>query len=328
MPELPEVETIVRDLRGVVVGQRVEGFASEWWRLTEPEPAALLGQRLAGATVTGVRRRGKLAVLDLDTGESLVISLRMSGQLVFRRHGEDGDGRHVRARIRFAGGDELVFSDQRKFGRMALVPSQAVSEALLVGRPAKGTPLHARLGPEPLSRSFTPARFATMLRARRRAQLKPLLLDQAFLAGVGNIYANEALFRARLHPLRRAGALRPADVAALHAALGATLRRAIRLRGSTIDDYRDGFGREGRMQREFLVHGRTGEPCPSCGRPIRKTYVGGRGTYWCATCQRAPRAATGKRIAVPRALSAMRRRRPAAIARPRGSTGSSRVAAP
>ena len=306
MPELPEVETIVRDLRRLVVGKRIAGFVSEWPRLTEPEPPSLVAERLIGARIIGTRRRGKFAVLDLDTGESLVISLRMTGQLLSRDAGAPQD-RFVRARISFADGGELRFADIRKFGRFLLVPSDRIVEPRDAEGRRDGAPLHERLGPEPLSRSFTVERLAGMLGARPRAQLKPLLLDQTFIAGIGNIYANEALFRARVHPLRRAGELSPTQVRSLHQGIRDALRRGVSLRGASIDDYRDARGRKGRMHREFLAHGREGEPCPRCGRPIRKSYVGGRGTYWCASCQRAPRrrSVTSRRTA---------RRRPGARA--------------
>lgn len=285
MPELPEVETIVRGLRRLVVGERIVSFQADWPGVTGEEPADLVGARLDGARIERTRRRGKLAVLDLDTGESLVISLRMTGKLLVRRAGAAEDP-YTRGRFRFESGKELRFADTRKFGRILLVPTTSVRDTPAEG-PRIGA-LHERLGIEPLTRAFTPERFAALLRARRRSRLKPLLLDQEFVAGIGNIYANEALYRSRIHPLRIAGSLRPEQQRALHEAIRLTLRRAISLRGSSIDDYRDARGRKGRMQREFLVHGREGEPCARCGHPIRKTWVAGRGTYWCGTCQRPP----------------------------------------
>lgn len=300
MPELPEVETIVRDLRTLVVGKRIAGFTSFWERVTEPEPAALVAQRITGAVIVGARRRGKLAVLDLDTGEALVISLRMTGRLLVRQPGAPDDV-FVRARLDFADGTTLRFADTRKFGRMVVVPSSVISDAAPNGsRPRRG-PLHERLGIEPMTPAFTTRALATSLRSRGRSRLKPLLLDQTVIAGIGNIYANEALFRARLHPLRLAGGLRAEQVAALRRGIRAALRRGIRLGGASIDDYVDARGGRGRMQEEFLVHGREGEPCPRCGGAVRKTYVGGRGTYWCASCQRAPKEERRRRAeALPR----------------------------
>lgn len=287
MPELPEVETIVRGLRRLVSGKRIARFESLWERVTEPERAEVVARRVVGARIVAARRRGKFAILELDTGEALVVSLRMTGRLLFRAAGAKEDP-FLRARISFSGGDELRFTDVRKFGRIRAVPATSIANG--DGPQPKTGPLHERLGPEPLARSFTIERFASLLRSRPRSRLKPLLLDQAFVAGMGNIYANEALFRARLHPLRTAGSLRRREIEGLHGAIQDTLRYAIRRRGASIDDYRDARGRRGRMHREFVVHGREDEPCLRCGSPIRKTWVGGRGTYWCARCQRAPAA--------------------------------------
>jgi formamidopyrimidine-DNA glycosylase len=292
MPELPEVETIVRGLRRLVVDRRIDAFVADWPGVTGAEPPELVDARVRGTRIVRARRRGKLAVLDLDSGESLVISLRMTGKLLVRDAAAPDDP-YVRGRFRFEDGRELRFADTRKFGRIALVRPEQIRAPAARGTPAgrgakRNGALHERLGVEPLSRAFTLDRFAALLRARRRARLKPLLLDQEFIAGIGNIYANEALYRARIHPLRAAGSLRVAQVRALHDAILAALRRAISLRGSSIDDYRDARGRRGRMQREFLVHGREDEPCTRCGRPIRKAWIAGRGTYWCPSCQRAP----------------------------------------
>jgi len=290
VPELPEVETIVRGLRRLVVGERIAAFVADWPGVTGAEPPELVDARLRSARIVRAWRRGKLAVLDLDSGESVVISLRMTGKLLVRAAGA-ADDPYVRGRFQFESGKELRFADTRKFGRIVLTAREAIRAAAARDERRngkRGGPLHERLGVEPLSRAFTPARFSALLAARKRSRLKPLLLDQEFVAGVGNIYANEALFRARIHPLRLAGTLRPPAAKLLHRAVVETLLRAITLRGSSIDDYRDARGRRGRMQREFLVHDREGEPCPRCGSPIRKAWVGGRGTYWCPHCQRAP----------------------------------------
>lgn len=287
MPELPEVETIARQLRTMVVGREVAGFRSEWHRLTEPQPAELFAARLAGRRVTGVRRRGKFVVLDLDGGEALIVSLRMTGQLLFHPR-EAAAHPHRRAHIAFVDGTALEFADTRKFGRMAIVEAGAL-EGDGRGRRRAGEPLHLHLGIEPLSRAFTVARLRDILVRRGRSAIKPLLLDQTAIAGVGNIYAIEALWRARIHPLRRAGTLRADEVARLHEALRWALRKGIRLGGASRRDYRDARGAEGRMQREFQVYGRAGEPCPRCGAEVRRTVVAARGTFHCPRCQRAPR---------------------------------------
>jgi formamidopyrimidine-DNA glycosylase len=285
MPELPEVETIARQLRGLVVDRTISEFESRWVRLTEPEPAEVIGARLRGRRISDVRRRGKFVVFDLDGGEALVVSLRMTGKLLFGV--ADVDERYVRGEIRFADGTAMRFSDTRKFGRMAVIDA-ATLESSGVGRPKM--PLHASLGQEPLARGFTVAWLRALLRRRPRAAIKVLLLDQRAIAGIGNIYAIEALWRARIHPLRKAGSLRAEEIARLHEAIRWALRKGIRLGGASPSDYVDARGNKGRMQREFQVYARAGEPCPRCGRPIVRTVVGGRGTFHCPRCQRAPRA--------------------------------------
>jgi formamidopyrimidine-DNA glycosylase len=290
MPELPEVETIARQLRRLIVGRTIRHFRSEWHRLTEPEPAELFAARLRGRRVTAVRRRGKFVVIDLDGAarEALVVSLRMTGQLLFH----DGDVEahpYRRAHIAFADGTALEFADTRKFGRMAIVDA-AILDATPQRRRRVGEPLHGHLGVEPLSRRFTVGWLREALQRRDRAAIKPLLLDQTFIAGIGNIYAIEALWRARIHPLRSAGSLRADEVERLHEALRWVLRKGIRFGGASRRDYRDARGKQGRMQREFNVYGRAGEACPRCGTEIVRTVVGGRGTFLCPRCQRAPRA--------------------------------------
>ena len=285
MPELPEVETIARQLRALVVDRTISEFESRWIRLTEPEPAEVVGARLRGRRISDVRRRGKFVVFDLDGGEALVVSLRMTGKLLFGV--EDVDERYVRGEIRFEDGTALRFSDTRKFGRMAVIDAATLDGNGEKRRPKM--PLHASLGQEPLARGFTVAWLRALLRRRPRAAIKVLLLDQRAIAGIGNIYAIEALWRARIHPLRKAGSLRAAEIARLHEAIRWALRKGIRLGGASPSDYVDARGNKGRMQREFQVYARAGEPCPRCGRAIVRTVVGGRGTFHCPRCQRAPR---------------------------------------
>ncbi len=291
MPELPEVETIARQLRSMVVGRTVRDFESRWVRLTEPEPASLVAKRLAGRRIVDVRRRGKFVVIELDGGDALVVSLRMTGRFTFHEPGAMNGDAYVRAALTFTDGTTLAFSDTRKFGRMAFVDLSALpGDNGAVARVRRaGEPLYEFLGMEPLSRGFTVRWLAGFLKRRGRAALKPLLLDQRGIAGIGNIYAIEALWRARIHPLRSAGSLRPDEVARLHEALRWVLRKGIRFGGASRRDYRDARGNEGRMQQEFQVYGRAGEPCLRCGRAIVRTVVGGRGTFHCPRCQRGPR---------------------------------------
>ncbi len=302
MPELPEVETIARQLRALIVGRTIAGFRSEWHRLTEPEPADLFAARLAGRTIHDVRRRGKFVVIDLDGGEALIVSLRMTGQLLFRESKVEAHP-HRRGHLAFADGTALEFADTRKFGRMAIVDAAVLDGRASVGsagggaaraRRRVGEPLHSYLGIEPLSRRFTVRWLREFLRRRARSAVKRLLLDQTGIAGVGNIYDIEALWRARIHPLRAAGTLRAGEAERLHEALRWVLRKGIRFGGASRRDYRDARGKEGRMQREFNVYDRAGEPCPRCGAEIVRTVVGGRGTFHCPRCQRPPRSARGR----------------------------------
>ena len=286
MPELPEVETIARQLRELVVDRTISDFESRWVRLTEPEPAEVVAARLRGRRISSVRRRGKFVVFDLDGGDALVVSLRMTGKLLYGV--EDVDERYVRGQILFADGTALRFSDTRKFGRMAVVDAAALDSRGGSPPGPQRRPLHSSLGQEPLARGFTPAWLRALVRRRPRVAIKVLLLDQRAIAGIGNIYAIEALWRARIHPLRKAGSLRAAEVARLHEAIRWALRKGIRLGGASRRDYVDARGQEGRMQREFQVYARAGEPCPRCGRAIVRSVVGGRGTFHCPRCQRAP----------------------------------------
>jgi formamidopyrimidine-DNA glycosylase len=287
MPELPEVETIARQLQELIVGRRVAGFESFWHRVTEQVPAAHFATRLSGREITGVGRRGKFVVLELGGDEALIVSLRMTGKLLFRERNAPEDT-FVRALITFADGTVLRFSDTRKFGRMAIVDRADLSENGERPRARVGDPLHSALGIEPLTARFTTRWLREFLQKRAKSAIKPLLLDQRGIAGVGNIYDVEALWRARIHPLRTAGSLRADEVARLREALRFALRKGIRLGGASRRDYLDARGGQGRMQREFQVYDRAGEPCPRCGRAIVRTVVGGRGTFHCPRCQKAP----------------------------------------
>ena len=290
MPELPEVETITRQLAELVTGRTIAAFSSDWERLTEPEPVPLVAARLAGRRIVAVKRRGKLVVFTLDGGDALCTSLRMTGHFTFKELGDAVPERFTRATFTFTDGTGLDYVDIRKLGRMALVDASEIAGDDAGGdRTIKGS-LHLAMGREPLSRSFTTAWLRAFLRRRRRAAIKPLLLDQRGIAGIGNIYASEALWRSRIHPLRSAGSLRPAEVASLREAITWVLRKAIRLHGSTLESYRDSKGGRGGMQKEFAVYGRAGEPCDRCGASIRRSVIGGRSTFHCPRCQRAPRA--------------------------------------
>jgi formamidopyrimidine-DNA glycosylase len=287
MPELPEVETVARQLEPELDGRRIESLEVLDERWSRPVPPPEMEEAVAGRTITGLGRRGKYLLLGLSGGQTLVMHLRMTGNLVLVE-GEDvldpsegrrlyeaersASARHLRTRFVLDDGRELWFTDPRRFGEAFLI-----DDTDLAGR-------FAKLGLEPLSPEFTAEALGAMA-AGRTAPLKSFLLDQSGVAGVGNIYADEALYRARLHPLSPAGSMKPEHHAALRDAVVAALEAGIDNGGSSIDDYRDGRGERGTMQNEFLVHTREGEPCPSCGGEIVRIVVGGRSTYFCSRCQ-------------------------------------------
>lgn len=278
MPELPEVETVARLIRPALEGRAITGVSVGWLRTLGGASRARFGRAVVGARVRSVRRRGKFIVFDLDregdAAGALVGHLRMSG----RMHVEPADwdpGPHGRLRLELDDGLAFHFIDVRKFGRLVWTddPGEILDE----------------LGPEPLSPEFTPGRLASELRRRRRI-LKPLLLDQTVLAGLGNIYVDESLFRAGVHPLRRSDTLRRPQVVRLHGAIREVLAAAIEREGSSFDTfYRTPTGQPGSYQSQFQVYGRAGLPCRRCARPIRRLVVGQRGTHVCTRCQPAPR---------------------------------------
>jgi formamidopyrimidine-DNA glycosylase len=270
MPELPEVETIVRGLAAAAVGKAIARAEVRLAKIAEAPPGVAFGRALRGERIVGTGRRGKYAILELASGRSLVTSLRMTGRLVVQGVGEaDFPGTHVV--LWFSDGTRLSFADLRTFGRMRLI------------EPAQ--PWDAKLGIEPLSPGFTPEAFMGML-AGRTTPIKVLLLDQRRVAGIGNIYACEALWEARIRPSRPAKALTKPAIRRLHHAIVDVLQRAITMRGSSVDDYVDAGGLRGGFQNVLSAYGKLGEPCARCGHPIVRTVLGQRGTWWCRTCQR------------------------------------------
>jgi len=304
MPELPEVETVARDLRRLVVGATITGATGDWPRAIRSHPTVdAFAAAVAGWAITAVGRRGKLLVVELSGGAAITIHLKMTGQLFVVPAGAPADA-HVHLALALDDGRELRFRDIRKFGRVGAWPRDPVTGQLLEGE--GGAELFAGHGPEPLDDAFTVRAFRARLRARR-GRLKPLLLDQGFVAGIGNIYADEALWRARLHPLRSAATLRPAGERRLHREIRAVLAEAVERRGSSIDDYTAPDG-DGTMQERLLVYQRAGEPCARCGRPIRRIVVGARATHFCSWCQRLPAADRAGAAAILRAARAPRAR--------------------
>lgn len=276
MPELPEVETVRARLEPLLAGRRLERVAILDPRLTRPEPPDAVSARLEGRRVDGVRRRGKYLVIDLEGDGHLLVHLRMTGSFRHTAGSAPGADGHARAVVELDDGGRLVYRDVRRFGTWSLLERGELDAYLGV-----------LLGPEPLGPGFTAAALRSAL-AGRRAPVKAALLDQRTVAGIGNIYADEALWLARLHPLAAAGELGPGDVARLARAIRRVLRTGIDRHGATLRDYRAPDGASGSMQEEFRVYGRGGAPCPRCGTPIAKARVAGRGTWLCPTCQVAP----------------------------------------
>ncbi len=303
MPELPEVETVCRQLEPEIEARRIERLEIHDPRWCRPAPPAELEGALAGRTIERLGRRGKYLLLGLDGAQTLVMHLRMTGNLVLVE-GEDkldpSEGmrlyegerstseRHLRARFVLDDGREVWFTDPRRFGEAFLIDDAGLAERF------------AKLGVEPLSEEFTPELLGEIATGRT-APLKSFLLDQKGIAGVGNIYADEALFRARLHPLSPAGSMKPEHLEALRDGVVAALEAGIHGGGASIDDYRDGRGEKGRMQDEFLVHTREGRPCPRGDGTVERIVVSGRSTYFCPACQvRLRRRPRRRRRPVPR----------------------------
>ena len=281
MPELPEVETIVRDLRPQLAGRRIESVQltrdpAIRKRLVRYPNATKFVRSLRGRTIKSVERRGKYVVMPLDQdGLRLVVHLGMSGHLRVWEP-EEAPVKHTHFRAMLDSGLELRYDDPRQFGRLLL----GTQEELVAGGA-----FPSKLGPEPIHGGLTEAEFDKIVKSRRRP-IKSALLDQSFLAGVGNIYADEACFRAGIRPSRWTHRLTARERRALYSAIQEVLENSIAARGSSIINYVDAFGVSGGNQEKLLVYGRAGEPCVRCGTPLQGTRLAGRGTVYCRACQR------------------------------------------
>jgi len=293
MPELPEVETVVNDLRPQLTGRRIESLhltrdAAIRARVVRYPTAARFVRRLLGRTIAAVERRGKYIVMPLDgtaTGtfgangaldsDRMIVHLGMTGHLRVWEP-EEAPVKHTHFRAVLDSGLELRYDDPRQFGRLVIGTMDELIAARAFPR---------RLGPEPIHGDLTEAEFERLVKARRRP-VKSALLDQSFLAGVGNIYADEACFRAGIRPSRWTHRLTVRERRALYAAIQDVLENSIAARGSSIINYVDGFGLRGSNQEKLLVYGRSGEPCLRCGTPLLGTRLAGRGTVYCRKCQR------------------------------------------
>ncbi len=287
MPELPEVETIRRQLEPELVGRSIVAATILDERWSRPEPTAVIERGLEGRRIEVVGRRGKYLMVGLDDAKTLLMHLRMTGNLLLaderepegRRFGAErlyeapSAPAYLRAEIELDDGRRLRFTDPRRFGHASLLDADEL-----------GPYLDARLGVEPLGEELT-AELIGRVAAGRTAPLKSFLLDQRSIAGIGNIYADEALHRAELHPLSPAGSMRAEHWEALREGIVGALEAGLANGGASIDDYRDSRGDRGSMQDEFLVHTREGRECPRCGGGISRIVVSGRSTYFCAACQ-------------------------------------------
>lgn len=273
MPELPEVETTARGLRALVLGCRIVAVDGiDWPRMLPNIAPDELGRVLVGRVIEAVERRGKYLLLQLSDGACLAVHRKMTGNLVVAPS-EAPRQLHTHLVLRLEDGREIRFVDPRKFGRVYYFQSVDAVERFLA----------ERLGPEPLT-DLTAERLAALLRGRR-GRLKSLLLNQLFVAGIGNLYGDEILWAARLHPARAANSLASAEVERLHSAIQHVLELAIVRRGTSFSDYRDASGEPGENQAYIQVYGHHGQPCPRCGTPILKTQLGMRSTCYCPTCQ-------------------------------------------
>ncbi len=271
MPELPEVETVVRGLRNPLIGRTVRGMWYDWARIIhQPDPESFAA-RIEGQTFRAINRRAKYIVCQLDH-DLLVVHLKMTGRLYVVPDAAVSEAdRWLHFRLQLNNGTQLRFSDARKFGSVSLA--------------ASFDEVAPNLGPEPLEDAFTADILHQRLQ-RHSKSIKALLLDQAFVAGVGNIYADEALYRAQISPLRAANSLTEAEAADLYEAIRAALNAGISQEGASINWYRKPDGMPGEAQKHLYVYGREGEPCERCGQTIVKICVAQRGTHYCPACQR------------------------------------------
>jgi len=274
VPELPEVETVRRRLAPLLEGRTFERVEIADLRLTRPLDPAEVAAELEGERVALVDRRGKYLIVRFESGRALLVHLRMTGSFFHSPAGRLQDDPHRRAVVSLDDGSDVAYRDVRRFGTWLVLEPDEVDAYI-----------DTRVGREPLEDAYRAKHLGERL-SGRRAPVKAALLDQRTLAGVGNIYADEALWRARIHPVRPADSLDPDEVKALHRGVRQALQAGIRRQGSTLRDYRLPNGEEGGAQHEFKVYGRGGEPCERCGTPIDKIRVAGRGTWYCPACQR------------------------------------------
>jgi len=267
MPELPEVETIKKELSPCIVGCSINGVNLLWERMLLQPSSEEFYARIRGRKIIELARRGKYLIFRLDSGDSLIIHLKMSGSLIL---GEESPPEYTRAKIQLDNSSSIFFRDPRKFGKMQLVADES--------------DITKKLGPEPLEPAFTAAILAEKLK-KRKAPIKSVLIDQALIAGIGNMYADEALFAAGINPLRSADSLSRVEIDRLHRAIQAVLRNAIDSKGASVSTYFRPGGEKGSAHSHFKVAHRKGKDCPACSTPIERIPIRQRGSYYCPKCQ-------------------------------------------
>jgi formamidopyrimidine-DNA glycosylase len=275
MPELPEVETIRRQLKREAVGARIRRVEIRFGKRLHPS-AEGFRQAVEGAAILDVRRRAKMLLIGLDNGQTIVVHLKMTGKLLLRRR-SDVPTKHVHVVFDLADGRRIFFDDVRKFGYLKAIPTARVDSEIVGGE---------SFGPEPLEKDFTAERLGACLLKHPARAVKPLLMDQTCVAGIGNIYADEALWRARVRPDRRVKTLTRDELKRLRRGIQDSLELSLKYRGTSADDYVDFYGRQGENQLKLKAYGREGERCERCGGPIKRVRLGGRSAHYCPKCQR------------------------------------------
>lgn len=273
MPELPEVETIRRNLARTIKGKRIVRVTVNQPAMVKREgTASLLAKRAHGRTIIAVKRRGKALLLLLDSRDVLVFRLGMTGQMLWKSPGSAvRRDKHTHVIIDFGGGENLLFRDSRRFGEVYLTAMKNIEKIL-------------HMGAEPLQKSFTTSVLNGVINSRMR--IKQLMLDQKKIAGIGNIYSDEILFEAGIHPCTPSCSIKGGRLKKLHRAVSLILREAIACQGDTVSDYRTAFGESGSYQCHHRVYQRQGEPCLRCGTPIERMRLGGRSSHYCPRCQK------------------------------------------
>lgn len=274
MPELPEVETIRQDMIKKVKGKKIENVEiknEKNIRIISPEQ---FKEKLKGRVIEDIQRRGKFLIINLDSDDLLIFHLKLTGRLLFSSVGRK-EPKYVRIVFTFTDKSRLFFADIRGFADVFLIPRSDVETI----------PAIKNMGPEPLSPDFNPDKLKQIL-GGKRGKIKPLLMDQSVIAGIGNIYSQEALYRAGIHPEREVSKLTEKEIEAIYRSLVDVLKEAIKYRGSSVDAYLDLNGKEGNYVPHLKIYGKEGQICPRCGSSIKKKRVGGRGTYFCSKCQK------------------------------------------